>query len=117
MADAGGTALTNHTCKRAGRAHFSVGCVFTHEGVKKRDEEWLINAVLQASHVQVSTSVVRYFLLSTYFLPTVLQGGVPPEDVPPPADAPEGGAEAKEEGAAAGDESDEDGGDGNSEEF
>ena len=66
MADAGGTALTNHTCKRAGRAHFSVGCVFTHEGVKKRDEEWLINAVLQASHVQVSQSVVR--CLSTFYL-------------------------------------------------
>ena len=60
MADAGGTALTNHTCKRAGRAHFSVGCVFTHEGVKKRDEEWLINAVLQASRAlcqSVSQSV------------------------------------------------------------
>ena len=91
-----------------------MGCVFTHEGVKKRDEDWLINAVLQASHVQVSQLVVR--CLSTFYL-TVLQGGVPPEDVPPPADAPEGGAEAKEEGAAAGDESDEDGGDGNSEEF
>ena len=95
VADAGGTALTNHTCKRAGRAHFSVGCVFTHEGVKKRDEEWLINSVLR--------------------------GGVPPEDVPTPAAASEVAAEAKEEakeeGAAAGDESDEDGGDGNSEEF
>jgi len=89
--DAGGHALTNH--KKG--AQFSVGCVFTHEGVKKRDEDWLINAVLQ--------------------------GGVPPEDVPVPADASEGATEAKEsakeEGAAAGDESDEDGADGNSEEF
>ena len=48
VADAGGTALTNYTCKRAGRAHFSVGCVFTHEGVKKRDEDWLINSVLRS---------------------------------------------------------------------
>ena len=63
---------------------------------------------------------MSFYFLPTFYL-TVLQGGVPPEDVPPPADAAEGAAEAKEgakaEGAAAGDESDEDGGDGNSEEF
>ena len=65
---------------------------------------------------QSVSSKMSFYFVPTFYL-TVLQGGVPPEDVPPPADAPEGGAEAKEEGAAAGDESDEDGGDGNSEEF
>ena len=75
VADAGGTALHNHK-----RAQFSVGCVFTHPGVKKRDEEWLINAVLQ--------------------------GGVPEADLPTPGEAE---SSAKPEGAAAGDESDEDG--------
>ena len=87
---AGGIALNNHK-----RAQVSVGCVFTHEGVLKRDEEWLINAVLR--------------------------GRVPAEDLPPSPDAAaegDGAAEGKPVAQAAGcDESDEEGGDGNSEEF
>ena len=73
---AGGTALSNHK-----RAQFSVGCVFTHEGVKKRDEEWLINAVLQ--------------------------GGVPEADLPTPRESAQ---KAGEGAAAAGDESEEEDG-------